>query len=103
MRCQMSALKALQEEAEMYITRLMTGTCDLSVLVLVLAIILIASNMTALHAGRETAMPKDIALVAKLSETMAGYHNYLLRYYTDKRGTALYSLDGDARKGKSIW
>jgi hypothetical protein len=86
----------------MYITKLIIGTYNLLVLVLVLASILIALNIATLYASYKTAMLKDIALVAKLLETIARYYNYLLDYRTKNRGNTLYFLNSSTRKGKSI-
>ena len=71
MRFQSSAIEALQEASEAYLCTMFEGKLYFG-LVLIIVLILIATNLAAIHGKRVTIMPKDMHLVKRISNYHLG-------------------------------
>jgi hypothetical protein len=69
------------------------------VLAWVLANMIVAARMNAVHAGRQTIMVKNIALVCKVTETMEGYTTSLKKWRMLNQGQEEYK----AAPGVPLW
>jgi hypothetical protein len=69
------------------------------VLAWVLANMILAARMNAIHAGRQTIIVKDIALICKVTKTIEGYTTSLKKWRMLNRGQDEYK----AALGVLLW